>query len=375
MGVPEEAAIAMATAKLNSIHLPAGGRSIGLEREDFELDGVPGGIDLAFALQAQARSGGSPRVRRLREWQAGAAAVSTKQAIERKARSGRRARIRRTLRDGQRRISPGANLIMSGGQPIRVWSPLGAAQAGGSKSWSVEVSTEPAVQVIVEYQDGVFAPVVIYDGLTTLIVHDGAGRISGWMCAAPYAAGPANLNATNAAIAELQTTRLAPEKANELATSLRTSKHADPMLGAIAAYLYDYVGDRDNIRRMAYYYASRSQPIPFDIALLGLLPTNVVARDAVAFVPEVSEARQRAGQGHVPSFTTRSTEPINGRVGGFCPWLRQGWDYITSPDPVEEPLTMSLRAAVPYLLNSTFTALSELGAMPLIHHFKLTGDS
>ena len=46
----------------------------------------------------------------------------------------------------------------------------------------------------------------------------------------------------------------------------------NPLLGVIAAWLYDAAGDRDSVRRLTMLYAEHRQPVPFDIALLAGVP-------------------------------------------------------------------------------------------------------
>jgi hypothetical protein len=57
-----------------------------------------------------------------------------------------------------------------------------------------------------------------------------------------------------------------------IAASMRAMKHADPLFGIVAAYLYDRAGDIASIRRTCYYYRQVNQAIPIDIALLARLP-------------------------------------------------------------------------------------------------------
>lgn len=54
----------------------------------------------------------------------------------------------------------------------------------------------------------------------------------------------------------------------DLAATLREGKHQDPVLGVLAAYSYARAGAIDDIRRLAYYFVGKNQPIPFDIVLL-----------------------------------------------------------------------------------------------------------
>jgi hypothetical protein len=67
----------------------------------------------------------------------------------------------------------------------------------------------------------------------------------------------------------------------DLAVELRHGKHADPMRGALSAYLYDSIGDIDSIRRMAVFYIQHGQPIPYDIAMLGQLRGRRTRRNTV----------------------------------------------------------------------------------------------
>ena len=73
----------------------------------------------------------------------------------------------------------------------------------------------------------------------------------------------------------------------DVAVRIRTDKHIDPVLGALAAYLYDAVGDRDNIRRIAYFYASAGETVPFDVALLADLRGTIHDGRLVVDVPAV----------------------------------------------------------------------------------------
>jgi len=374
LGIPAADAVDAAIERLSSINLP-GGAPPPLVAGDgvTTLKQILGGFDLAQAIEQVDLPGLTAGAKRMLEWQAGAAAVTAKQGLERAVRQDRRSQIRRNLRRSQRRTSWDANLIMTGGKPVAVWAPFRAQQVA-PKSWMVDLDGREAVQVIVEYADGLFAPVVLYAELVTFVTHDGAGRITGWMCAPRHGTDAASLAPTNGAIAELQTTRLSPGAADRLAASLRHGKHANPMLGAIAAYLYDYTGDRDNIRRMAFYYASHCQPIPYDVALLGLLETQCQDERIIADIPAV-QARSDGQAEELPDFVRRATGPVSGSVAGFCPWLRQGWDYVASPEPAEEPLTVALQSALPFLIDSSFTALSRQGALALVAHFGLEAQS
>lgn len=339
------------------------------------IEWIDGGRDLAFAIEWEAELGLSARRRRNRAWHTSIAEEAVKRALERQSRESARSTIRTALREGQRRASTHANLILRGGRPVRIWSPEGATRLGRTKSWAVEAPHPAGAQVIVEYDDGLFAPLVVYPGLDTVAAHDGAGRITGWMCVPPDAAGTANLSTTTDAISRLQTTRLPPAEADALATRIRHEKHLNPMLGAIAAYLYDYIGDRDNIRRMAWYYADYGQPIPYDIALLGLIETRFDGEGRlVARIPAVPPRAPDPARPAQPEFATRATRAREGVVAGRCPWLRQGWDYVAAPEDVEKAMTVQVWPALPHLLDSSFTALSREGAETLIQTWRLEAD-
>lgn len=123
--------------------------------------------------------------------------------------------------------------------------------------------------------------------------------------------------------------------AKKIAGQIRYAKHLDPMMGIVAAYLYNTVGDIDNIRRMAYYYTTHDQPIPFDIAMLGGLELIRGDRGFSAEVPAVPKAlEQDRGE---PNFTQVATHKAFGNVAGLAPVLRVGWPYLReSPHPIHK---------------------------------------
>lgn len=339
------------------------------------LGSVKGGFDLAFAIEREAEPGLSDQRRRVRAWRTDVAEESVKRSLEVAARKTERNAIRTALREGQRRPSEQANLILRGGTPVRIWSPFGARRLGRKKSWIIDVKRAASVQIVVEYDDRVFAPMVVYKRLDTVASYEGDGRVTGWMCVPRDAAGTVNLSTTTDAISRLQTSQISPAKVDEVAAEIRQGKHLNPMLGAIAAYLYDYIGDRDNIRRMAYYYASFGQPIPYDIAFLGMIETHFDQRNRLmARIPAVPARAPDPNRSGLPEFATRATSARTGEVAGRCPWLRQGWDYVAAPADVEKAMTVHLHGALGNLLNSSFTALSEPGGRSLIQGWQLEED-
>lgn len=119
---------------------------------------------------------------------------------------------------------------------------------------------------------------------------------------------------------------LRSEDIPRLATRLRWDKHLNPMLGIVAAYLYNEVGDIAGIRRMASYYKAHYQDLPFDIALLAR--AKLEARDGYfhAHIPGVEEAPAR--DDGAPNFTWEKTLPTDQRVAGVTPMLRAGWQLL-----------------------------------------------
>jgi hypothetical protein len=85
-----------------------------------------------------------------------------------------------------------------------------------------------------------------------------------------YPPPPSRLTAAEA-LKGLSGGTLNAEDAAILAADMRYLKHADPMYGIVAAYLYNAIGDVSNIRRMCYYYHKNKQDVPFDIAMLAQL--------------------------------------------------------------------------------------------------------
>ena len=112
--------------------------------------------------------------------------------------------------------------------------------------------------------------------------------------------------------------------------TMRLMKHVDPMLGIVAAYLYNRIGDIDNIRRMCYYYDYYNQDVPFDIAMLAGVPLeyNKQQRCFVINVPEVKEIPEAERTENAPEFTWESTPSVNVNVAGVTPILRVGWQHI-----------------------------------------------
>jgi hypothetical protein len=114
-----------------------------------------------------------------------------------------------------------------------------------------------------------------------------------------------------------------------LATDMRYLKHADPMYGIVAAYLYNAIGDVSNIRRMCYYYRKNGQDVPFDIAMLAQLKLEKHANGGFYVkVPKVAELPAAQRHPNAPDFVWERTPTATVDVAGVTPLLRTGWQHI-----------------------------------------------
>jgi hypothetical protein len=158
-------------------------------------------------------------------------------------------------------------------------------------------------------------------------------------------------------IAKMRTSALTMEEALSVATMIRGLKHVNPMLGVIAAYLYDAIGDRDSIRRIAWFYATAPESfIPFDVALLADLKgerrEDGRLRVRVPAVPQ-SAPRTPSEEQH-PEYFCATEEVGDTLVAGGFPWLRQGWALL---DVVSLPVHPGLVELASALLPFPFSTL------------------
>lgn len=217
--------------------------------------------------------------------------------------------------------------------------------------------------VLVELADGLFTPVVTYQGLYAAVtvstgkdvfqaygVQDDAERYREALHVIDdFAAG-----------------RLRVDSVDRLAADLRHEKHADPMLGVICAYLYRAIADYDNIRRMAYFYSVRGQAVPFDIALLGGMEVTRNRHGALQLhVPEVKAGQSRQDGPALPDYATQATPATLASIGGRCPWLGLGWDYVVDPRLESALLVEGLGQHAPQIRRSGSTVLPPDSARQL----------
>lgn len=152
--------------------------------------------------------------------------------------------------------------------------------------------------------------------------------------------------------------------ASSVAARVGGLKHANPILGSIAAYLYDSAGDRDSIRRIAWLYPRFHQAIPFDVALLAGLRGERTSNGRIhvdlpalpARDPRTDEERNYAEH-----FSARSEYKCVPVAGGF-PWFQQGWSLLKVS---RLPINPSVASLVPHVLPFPFTTLDAEGGQRL----------
>ena len=142
----------------------------------------------------------------------------------------------------------------------------------------------------------------------------------------------------------------------KLATQLRERKHADPVLGALAAYAYARAGAIEDIRRLCHFYVEEGQPVPFDAVLLARVPVQRVGLDLFAEIPSVSAREPRNELEEEHEYSYRGTAGGLVTVAGSFPWLRQGWALL------DDDFRTHFRRLSPFaqaLLPTVFTTLSS----------------
>ncbi|WP_260513794.1 caspase family protein [Serratia fonticola] len=264
------------------------------------------------------------------------------------------------------------NLAIRGAVPKKIWSTSSVEKCSienNSGTYLVHDIIENAIQILVEFEDGVFASAVVYARLTTVMSRDEKGEIS-WTCTPIMTTFDRSLRLSIATIENLQTGNLSAGQADKIAAELRSDKHVNPTLGSIASYLYDYTGDVNSIRRMAFFYCKHRQPIPFDVAFMGLLSSKDMGQGGiVAEVPPVQARAKSPANNELPHWVTQATDGASGQVAGFWPWLRQGWEFMEDPAPQEKAVAGGLHDIAKFLLPSQFSSFKEPGARILIEKF------
>jgi hypothetical protein len=249
-------------------------------------------------------------------------------------------------------VPAGANLLIHG-SPLRLWSATTAQRLPGTDGFTAFWIDAPQAgsQVLVEFEDGRCVPVTIYPRLYAVVTLGDSGAVF-QAYGDPYGSSEAYLDAVSA-ITEFACGVIGVNMLDSLAGTLRMERHADPTLGAICAHLYRLSADYDSIRRMAYLYEVHDQPVPFEVALLGAMRvTRAHDGQFTLDVPAVEAREPRAG---LPSFVTDATPAVRARVGGRCPWLGLGWDYVKEPREEVRALVKGIGAAARNVPRQGFT--------------------
>jgi hypothetical protein len=279
--------------------------------------------------------------------------------------------VRRKLADIRPSADPdGPNLFVSG-DGVRLWSryPLKQRRPMAARM-AFRVESDPqGTPILVELADGSFTPVVPYWRLYAVVEQSSAGDVL-------QAYGERNsrkaFTAAIEAISDFAAGRIGSDRIDELAGRLRYGKHTDPVLGAICAHLYRAVADFDSIRRLAYFYVQYDQPVPFDIALLGAMKVTRRAKGGLRLhVPAVKARKPGHGGRNLPRFVSDPTPETEAWIGGRCPWLGMGWDYVGLPRPEWAALVDGLADHAREVRRSGFTLLPKEIGLALAKSWKL----
>jgi hypothetical protein len=170
---------------------------------------------------------------------------------------------------------------------------------------------------------------------------------------------------TEVAVAQLRAGVLSAQAGYDLAARLREEKERDPVRGVIAAYIYDALGDRDSVRRIAWYLNAADVPVPYDIALLGRLAATKSGTGLVEVeIPETPQRTPRSSKEKSRRWTFDATPATRAFVAGAFPWLRQGWSLLEDEDP-SDLVIGGLAKLRTELLASPFTTLTARGGEQL----------
>lgn len=287
-------------------------------------------------------------------------ARSVKRKLESEAAAATRSRAASHARRGMVQIKPGdddpSNLLISGSVDA-IWSTgkITRMRRTSARSGFKVASVRYGDAVLVEMDDGWFLPCVPYRGLFSILKRTPAGEVF----QAYGSKGAQGLFRTAIqAIDDFGSGKLGSRDVDVLAGNLRHGKHQDPVLGAICAYLYRAVADIDSIRRMAYFYAANGQAVPYDVALLGEMGVRRGDGDILALdVPKVPARRQVSQDEALPQFVTQETPAVEAAIGGRCPWIAMGWDYVTLVKPRSSALVAGIVDFAREVPRRGFTAL------------------
>jgi len=316
---------------------------------------------------------------------AGAPATRRSFEVQFEADTGKRSVTRRRstlerIRDQARPqgFETGSGFAVEGSPITAIWTPRDViAEVHGQENWwrlrhernGRLIKAEP---VLIEFEDGLFSATTALPEFIATLLRDERGIMAQIYRPVTYDGTSRSGTAAELAIARLEGGGIRADEASDLAVGLREMKHFDPVLGVVSAYLYDSIGDWDNIRRMAYYYVDNNQPIPYDIALLAQLKGEWRGDSLWAHVPAVAKRKPRTMAEEDKSWTYDATREAQGPVGGLWPWMKQGWLFLDDPTDAGSILIHSgLSSVLKDLTSSRFTTLTAQGGKALAAIFGL----
>lgn len=271
-------------------------------------------------------------------------------------------------------IKPGAHEsnLMVAGEVAAIWSrgPAQIGQRTAARQGFHVPTGHHGTPVLVEMADNWFIPTVPYESLYAVVKRATSGETF-------QAYGSIYTHrlydVAVQAIDDFGSGKLDARGVDMLAGNLRYMKHQDPILGAICAYLYRAVADFDSIRRMAYFYHSHGQPVPYDIALLGEMAATPTDDGGFTLdVPKVAARPSATGNADLPGYVTQRTPAVRAEVGGRCPWIGIGWDYVTLAKPESRELVAGIADFASQVPRAGFTALPDPVGRALAQAWQLT---
>ena len=182
----------------------------------------------------------------LAEWNIGRAQRRVETIVADDQKSARRSKIRDGFRiakltDDRER----SNLIVRGGLVRRIWTDGGLAKGMGDRGrqseFHIDVDGADAAQILVQFEDRLFASAVVFGRLITVLTRNVRGVV-GWACMEPWDDPQGQLDSSIDAITKLQLGELAADQVDDLAVKLRGKKHVNPTLGALSSYLLRLLG-------------------------------------------------------------------------------------------------------------------------------------